>query len=227
MRFDHYVVTNCQENELNSHWPRVKTRLGFVSGRWDLYWLRAVGRAPQSAIYVRAYTIADWVAKSNRYTRNFRNRWLRTRGAFGCAFVTVGSTGSSCMYAKDRSHSSMSKSTRGAAQHASARPATDRFPLGSPGEAVEKRDRRRSLGISPNRRQSGRRAPAASSHPQDRVPSMDGSVIETPQIFIGIDVSKSSWDVHLLPEGRSFTIRVDDGASRAAARANLVLPRRR
>lgn len=41
---------------------------------------------------------------------------------------------------------------------------------------------------------------------------MDGSVIESPQIFVGIDVSKSSWDVHLLPEGRSFTIRVDDGA---------------
>ena len=41
---------------------------------------------------------------------------------------------------------------------------------------------------------------------------MDGSILETPQIFIGIDVSKSSWDVHLLPEGRSFTIRVDDGA---------------
>ncbi len=41
---------------------------------------------------------------------------------------------------------------------------------------------------------------------------MDGSAIETPQIFIGIDVSQSSWDVHLLPEGRSFTIRVDEGA---------------
>jgi transposase len=41
---------------------------------------------------------------------------------------------------------------------------------------------------------------------------MDGSAIETPQVFIGIDVSKSSWDVHVLPEGRSFTIRVDDGA---------------
>jgi transposase len=41
---------------------------------------------------------------------------------------------------------------------------------------------------------------------------MDGSAIETPKIFIGIDVSKSSWDVHLLPEGRSFTIRVADGA---------------
>jgi transposase len=41
---------------------------------------------------------------------------------------------------------------------------------------------------------------------------MDGSVIEAPQVFIGIDVSQSSWDVHLLPEGRLFTIRVDDGA---------------
>jgi transposase len=41
---------------------------------------------------------------------------------------------------------------------------------------------------------------------------MDGSAIETPQVFIGIDVSKSSWDVHVLPEGRSFTIRIDDGA---------------
>ena len=42
---------------------------------------------------------------------------------------------------------------------------------------------------------------------------MDGSAIEIPQVFIGIDVSKSSWDVHLLPEGRSFTVRVDDSAS--------------
>lgn len=41
---------------------------------------------------------------------------------------------------------------------------------------------------------------------------MDGSATEVLQVFIGIDVSKSFWDVHLLPEGRSFTIRVDDGA---------------
>lgn len=41
---------------------------------------------------------------------------------------------------------------------------------------------------------------------------MDRSIRETPSFFIGIDVSKSSWDVHLIPEGRSFTIRVDDGA---------------
>jgi transposase len=41
---------------------------------------------------------------------------------------------------------------------------------------------------------------------------MDGSVVETPQVFIGIDVSKAAWDVHVLPEGRSFTVRVDEGA---------------
>ena len=41
---------------------------------------------------------------------------------------------------------------------------------------------------------------------------MDGSPVETPQVFIGIDVSQSSWDVHLLPEGRSFSIRTRDGA---------------
>jgi transposase len=41
---------------------------------------------------------------------------------------------------------------------------------------------------------------------------MDGSIIDGPRVFVGIDVSKSSWDVYLLPEGRSFTIRVDEGA---------------
>lgn len=41
---------------------------------------------------------------------------------------------------------------------------------------------------------------------------MDGSPAEQPQVFVGIDVSQTSWDVHLLPEGRSFSIRVDDGA---------------
>lgn len=84
--------------------------------------------------------------------------------------------------------------------------------------------------MSPNRRQSGRPAPATRSHPQGRVPSRDGSAIETPQVFIGIDVSKSSWDVHLLPQGRSFTLQVDDGAVArlleklgAAAAASVVL----
>jgi transposase len=31
--------------------------------------------------------------------------------------------------------------------------------------------------------------------------------------FIGIDVSQSSWDVHVLPEARSFSIRVEDEAA--------------
>jgi transposase len=106
----------------------------------------------------------------------------------------------------------MSKSSRSAAQHSSTRPTADRNPLGAVKDTVEKLDRRRSLGINPDRRQSGRRAPATSSHPQDRVTSMDGSINGTPRVFIGIDVSKSSWDVHLLPEGRSFTIRVAEGA---------------
>jgi transposase len=30
--------------------------------------------------------------------------------------------------------------------------------------------------------------------------------------FIGIDVSQASWDVHVLPEARSFSIRVEEGA---------------
>jgi transposase len=42
---------------------------------------------------------------------------------------------------------------------------------------------------------------------------MDDSMISSPQAFIGIDVSQSSWDVHILPQGSSFSIRVDDGAS--------------
>lgn len=33
-----------------------------------------------------------------------------------------------------------------------------------------------------------------------------------PTIFIGIDVSQSTWDVHRLPDNTAFTIRVDDGA---------------
>jgi transposase len=41
---------------------------------------------------------------------------------------------------------------------------------------------------------------------------MDESLVEGPQTFVGIDVSQSSWDVHVLPSGRSFSICVDDDA---------------
>jgi transposase len=42
---------------------------------------------------------------------------------------------------------------------------------------------------------------------------MNDSLAAPPQTFIGIDVSQSSWDVHVLPAGRSFSIRVDEGAA--------------
>jgi len=41
---------------------------------------------------------------------------------------------------------------------------------------------------------------------------MTDSAVEPFQAFVGIDVSKSSWDVCILPEDRSFSIRVDEGA---------------
>jgi transposase len=41
---------------------------------------------------------------------------------------------------------------------------------------------------------------------------MDDSLVDIPHSFVGIDVSQSSWDVHVLPEGRSFSIRTGDGA---------------
>ena len=107
----------------------------------------------------------------------------------------------------------MSQPTGVAAQRSRSGPTADRFTLGAFQDAVVERDRRRVYGVSPNRRLSGRPARTTSSYPQDRAPSMDDSMISTPQTFIGIDVSQSSWDVHVLPQGRSFSIRVDDGAS--------------
>lgn len=41
---------------------------------------------------------------------------------------------------------------------------------------------------------------------------MDESLVEVPQTFVGIDVSQSSWDVHVLPTGRSFSVGVDAAA---------------
>lgn len=41
---------------------------------------------------------------------------------------------------------------------------------------------------------------------------MSDSAVESSPRFIGIDVSQSGWDVHVLPEARSFSVRVDEGA---------------
>jgi transposase len=43
---------------------------------------------------------------------------------------------------------------------------------------------------------------------------MSDSMNSVFQLFVGIDVSQSTWDVYVLPEGRSFSVRVDDGAAK-------------
>ena len=75
-------------------------------------------------------------------------------------------------------------------------------------KAVAERDRRRSLGTSPNSRQSRlRRHVASSSLLQDRDISMDGSITS----FVCIDVAKDSLDVRVLSEAKPFTVS-DDAA---------------
>jgi len=69
----------------------------------------------------------------------------------------------------------------------------------SPGSSktVLKRDRRRSLDLNPNSRQSrSRHLAASSSHLQDRDISMNDSITS----FVGIDVAKHSLDLCVLPE---------------------------
>lgn len=102
----------------------------------------------------------------------------------------------------------MDLSAEVSAMAASPSPAVGRHGLGARRVAGGKPDRRRLRGISPNRRQSGRAVSASSSHQQGRV-SMEGS---TPVFttFVGIDVSKSRWDVHVHPEGRVLTFVADD-----------------
>jgi transposase len=71
---------------------------------------------------------------------------------------------------------------------------------------VKQQDRRRSLENSPNSRLSRRRLhAAASSHPQEREDSMDGSNTT----FVGIDIAKGSFDVAFLPQGQPLTLPND------------------
>ena len=70
-------------------------------------------------------------------------------------------------------------------------------------KTVTKHDRRRLSGTSPNSRQS--RRSTSSSHPQDRDNSMEGSFTS----FVGIDVSKASLDVYLLPQERRQRVSND------------------
>jgi transposase len=119
----------------------------------------------------------------------------------------------SCMFSKSLVTGSIERSIWQSVKPALSRLVTDRIPLGAANDAEEKQDRRRSFEISPNRRQSGRPSAETSSHPQEWVPFMEDTVAPVVIRFVGIDVSKSSWDVHVRPEGRAFTIRADDGGS--------------
>src|SRR5581483_4572012 len=60
---------------------------------------------------------------------------------------------------------------------------------------------------SPNSRQSRRRSAVTSSHPQGRERVMEANSFDT---FVGIDVAKQRWDVHLLPTGEKFGFSSDD-----------------
>ena len=42
---------------------------------------------------------------------------------------------------------------------------------------------------------------------------MDDSLVEVPPTFVGIDVSQATWDVHLLPAGRSLSAPVEQGVA--------------
>jgi transposase len=82
--------------------------------------------------------------------------------------------------------------------------AGDRSIVTGPIKAATKRDRRQSRGTSPNSRQS-RRSPS-SSHLQDGDHSMDGSIA----LFAGVDVSKRSLDLCLLPDDRRQSFTYDE-----------------
>jgi hypothetical protein len=90
-------------------------------------------------------------------------------------------------------------------------------------DAATERDPRRPRGLSPNSRQSRRRLyAAASSHLQDRDDSMDGSTANSSVSFVGIDVSKSKFDVVVLPEGTCVTCTYDsEGIGQLLARSFL------
>ena len=95
--------------------------------------------------------------------------------------------------------------------------AGDRSIVPGPNEAVTKRDRRQSRGTSPNSRQS-RRSPS-SSHLQDGDHSMDGSIA----LFAGVDVSKRSLDLCLLPDDRRQSFTYDE---QGLAQLSQALPAR-
>jgi transposase len=85
-----------------------------------------------------------------------------------------------------------------------SRSAVDRPCLGIQNTVTEQ-DRRSSFGQSPNSRQN--RAPVAdtSSHLQDRVNTITTSSSEAPLLWMGIDIAKDKFDVHVRPLNKRDT----------------------
>jgi len=114
------------------------------------------------------------------------------------------------VFVENQAQDSIKPTVKEAARPSSSGPAADRFTKGALQDAVGQQDRRRSCGTNPNRRQSGRGAQTTSSYPQDGVASMDGCKLNPVPTFVGIDVSKSTWDVHVSPQGRRFSVAADE-----------------
>ena len=131
---------------------------------------------------------------------------------FPCTRVKVSPP---CMLKKKRATVQMETRVGRLAERSEARLPTqagDRSFAPRPLEAVLKRDRRRLCGTSPNSRRSrSRRKPKTSSHSQGRVASMEGSITS----FVGVDVGKRSVDIHVLPEGKSCTLKQDASGRQA------------
>lgn len=100
------------------------------------------------------------------------------------------------------------ESVKPAALSASEKPQASRSAVdrSCPGaqDTVTKQDRRCSLGSSPNSRQNRDHIDDTSSHLQDRV-----NTIATPSeivpVWIGIDIAKDKFDVHIRPIAKRYT----------------------
>jgi transposase len=90
-----------------------------------------------------------------------------------------------------------------------SRSSADRSCLGAQ-HTVTEQDRRRSFGPSPNSRKNRSRiAAGTSSHLQDRDNTISNSSASTPAVWVGIDIAKDKFDVHIRPLSRQFTFAND------------------
>ena len=118
----------------------------------------------------------------------------------------------SCMLPK-RSKRSVVKTGEPAALSASEKPqaprsAVDRSCLGGQNTVTEQ-DRRTSVGSSPNSRKNRTAvSTATSSHLQDRVKTISTTPV-TPPVFVGIDIAKDKFDVHVRPLSIKWTFTND------------------